>query len=75
LTKAGLAFLFAQLWARTEKMQASRVMLTGNPAGRICYPLTAMHGLHVIGGIIALLRHPRVLHKCGSGARLSLPLG
>lgn len=46
------AFLCVQLWAWTE-MQAARVMLSGNPAGTFFYLLTAMHGLHVAGGIVA----------------------
>lgn len=46
------AFLGAQLWAWSE-MQAARVTLAGNPAGTFFYLLTAMHGFHVIGGLVA----------------------
>lgn len=45
-----LAFLGAQLWA-WQVLQAARVMPAGNPAASFFYLLTAMHGLHVIGGL------------------------
>jgi cytochrome c oxidase subunit 3 len=45
-------FLGAQLWA-WQALLANRVMLAGNPAGSFFYLLTAMHGLHVIGGLVA----------------------
>ncbi|VTU44782.1 cytochrome c oxidase subunit 3 [Variovorax sp. RA8] len=47
-------FLGVQLWAWSD-MQAARVMLAGNPAGSFFYLLTAMHGLHVAGGIVAVV--------------------
>ncbi|RJG07801.1 bb3-type cytochrome oxidase subunit III [Noviherbaspirillum cavernae] len=45
-----LAFLCVQLWA-WQALLANRVMPVGNPAGSFFYLLTAMHGLHVIGGL------------------------
>lgn len=56
-----LAFICAQLWA-WQSLQAARVGLTGNPAASFFYLLTSMHGLHVIGGLVAwgvTLRHAR----------------
>jgi cytochrome c oxidase subunit 3 len=45
-----LEFVAVQFWAWGE-MQAARVVVTGNPAGTFFYLLTAMHGLHVAGGL------------------------
>jgi cytochrome c oxidase subunit 3 len=47
-----LAFLAAQLWA-WEALLDMRVMPTGNPAASFFYLLTAMHGLHAAGGLVA----------------------
>ncbi|NRF68327.1 bb3-type cytochrome oxidase subunit III [Aquincola sp. S2] len=47
-----MAFLGAQLWAWSV-LQSARVTLTGNPAASFFYVLTALHGLHVLGGLIA----------------------
>lgn len=46
-----LAFLGVQLWA-WQILLSSRVLPAGNPAGSFFYLLTAMHGLHVLGGLI-----------------------
>jgi cytochrome c oxidase subunit 3 len=54
-----LAFLAVQLWA-WQALRAAQVMPAGNPAASFFYLLTAMHGLHVIGGLVgwaAALRH------------------
>lgn len=48
------AFLGVQVWAWSE-MQEARVMLNGNPAGSFFYVLTALHGLHVAGGLVAVV--------------------
>lgn len=45
-----LAFLLVQLWA-WQTLQAIHVMPAGSPAASFFYLLTAMHGLHVAGGI------------------------
>ncbi|MET0963120.1 MAG: bb3-type cytochrome oxidase subunit III [Noviherbaspirillum sp.] len=49
-----LIFLFAQSWA-WQALLASRISATGNPAASYFYLLTAMHGLHVAGGMVAWL--------------------
>jgi cytochrome c oxidase subunit 3 len=57
LLAAGLcmiAFLFVQSWA-WQALLASRITATGSPAGSYFYLLTAMHGLHVAGGIVVWL--------------------
>ncbi|MBI3284782.1 MAG: cytochrome c oxidase subunit 3 [Burkholderiales bacterium] len=48
---ASLGFLAAQLWA-WQALAARQVTLAGNPAGSFFYLLTAMHGLHVLGGLV-----------------------
>ena len=47
-----LAFLGVQLWA-WQVLYALRVMPAGNPAASFFYLLTALHGLHVLGGLVA----------------------
>ena len=51
-----LAFVFlaAQLWA-WQSLRAAGVVVTGNPSASFFYMLTALHGLHVIGGLIAFV--------------------
>ena len=51
---SALAFLCAQLWA-WQALLTMRVTPAGNPAGSFFYLLTAMHGLHVAGGLIGWL--------------------
>ena len=46
------AFLGVQLWA-WGTLQQAQVFISGNPAASFFYLLTAMHGLHVIGGLVA----------------------
>lgn len=46
-----LAFLGSQLWAWSA-LQTRHVMPAGNPAASFFYLLTAMHGLHVAGGLV-----------------------
>jgi len=47
-----VGFLVAQWWA-WQALQADNVVLTGNPAASFFYLLTALHGLHVAGGLVA----------------------
>ncbi len=47
-----LAFLAVQWWAWLDLL-ARQVTPVGNPAGSLFYLLTAMHGLHVMGGLVA----------------------
>jgi cytochrome c oxidase subunit 3 len=49
---AAAAFLCVQLWAWQALIDA-RVLLASNPAASFFYLLTALHGLHVIGGLVA----------------------
>lgn len=44
------AFVVSQLWA-WQALGAMQVTPAGNPAGSFFYLLTAMHGLHVLGGL------------------------
>lgn len=56
------AFVLAQLGS-WQALQAARVMLAGNPAASFFYLLTALHGLHVLGGLVAwgwTARQPRL---------------
>lgn len=46
-----IAFLAAQLWG-WQALQAIHVTASGNPAGSFFYLLTAMHALHVAGGLV-----------------------
>lgn len=46
---AGL-FVISQLWGWQE-LASRKVLPVGNPAGSFLYVLTALHGLHVIGGL------------------------
>jgi len=47
-----LAFLAAQCWAWLA-LQSAHVVVAGNPAASFFYVLTALHGLHVGGGLVA----------------------
>ncbi|HYD82331.1 MAG TPA: bb3-type cytochrome oxidase subunit III [Paucimonas sp.] len=47
-----LGFIGMQVWGWRDLL-AMRVMPTGNPAASFFYLLTAMHGLHVLGGLAA----------------------
>ena len=47
-----LAFLASQLWA-WRAMDAARLTLEANPANSFFYLITGLHGLHVIGGLVA----------------------
>ncbi|WP_282824137.1 bb3-type cytochrome oxidase subunit III [Pelomonas sp. V22] len=46
---AGL-FVVSQLWGWDE-LASRKLLPVGNPAGSFLYVLTALHGLHVIGGL------------------------
>jgi cytochrome c oxidase subunit 3 len=48
-----LAFLAGQLIAWKQLAQ-QRIFISTNPSSSFFYMLTAMHGLHLIGGIAAL---------------------
>ena len=44
------AFLAGQLWA-WQQLSAAGYFLTANPANAFFYMLTALHGLHLLGGL------------------------
>ena len=52
---ATAAFLAGQIAAWRE-LAASGYLLTGGPANSFFYLLTAAHGLHILGGLVALAR-------------------
>lgn len=51
---SALAFLVVQYWA-WQALLASGITGTGNPAASFFYLLTAMHALHVFGGLLCWL--------------------
>jgi cytochrome c oxidase subunit 3 len=53
-TALGIAFLAGQLLA-WRQLAAQGVFLVTNPSSSFFYVLTAAHGLHLLGGIVALL--------------------
>ena len=54
-----VGFLCVQLWAWSAMTQA-QVMPAGNPSGSFFYLLTAMHGLHLAGGLVGWAMAARV---------------
>jgi cytochrome c oxidase subunit III len=50
---AALAFLIGQLFA-WQQLTTTGYVLTSNPASSFFYLITALHGVHLIGGLIAL---------------------
>jgi cytochrome c oxidase subunit 3 len=50
----GMAFLAGQILA-WQQLAAAGVFLDSNPSNSFFYLLTGLHGLHLLGGIIALL--------------------
>jgi len=48
-------FLFGQLVAWTQLLAAGRTV-TGNPANAFFYLLTALHGIHILGGLYVWAR-------------------
>lgn len=65
------AFVASQLWA-WQALYALHVVPANNPAGSFFYLLTAMHGLHVVGGLVAFAY---VAMDRGSGARTVTRIG
>lgn len=63
-----LAFVASQLWA-WQALAEARVSLAGNPAASFFYLLTAMHALHVGGGLVAWLH---VLRSAPTPERIAL---
>ena len=52
---ATLGFLGGQL-AAWHELAASGFLVTGNPSNSFFYVLTGLHGLHILGGLVALAR-------------------
>lgn len=52
---SALAFLAGQLLA-WQQLVAAGYFLSANPANAFFYMLTAAHGLHIVGGLVALAR-------------------
>jgi len=53
-TALGVAFLAGQLFA-WKQMAAAGVYLSTNPSSSFLYLLSGAHGLHLVGGVLALL--------------------
>lgn len=66
-----VAFVGTQLWA-WQAMYAMHVVPANNPAGSFFYLLTAMHGLHVVGGLVGFAI---VAADRGSGLRTMTRIG
>ncbi|MBO4122267.1 cytochrome c oxidase subunit 3 [Cupriavidus gilardii] len=47
-----LGFVASQLWA-WQALGAADILPANNPAGSFFYMLTGMHGLHMVGGLVA----------------------
>lgn len=65
-----LVFLAAQFWA-WQALLALQVSPAGNPAASFFYLLTAMHGLHVLGGLVAWAWTTRVAWRHTDPLRVS----
>jgi len=65
------AFVCSQLWAWAA-LYAAHVVPANNPAGSFFYMLTAMHGLHMIGGLVGFAF---VALDRGSGTRTLIRIG
>ncbi len=50
----GLAFLICQ-YAGWLVLKDNGVYINGNPAGSFVYVISMVHGVHILGGLIALL--------------------
>jgi cytochrome c oxidase subunit 3 len=72
---AAVAFLVGQLLAWQQLAGAGHFLAT-SPSAAFFYVLTATHGLHIVGGLVALGRTiAKVLHGFGPGkVRLSVEL-
>ncbi len=53
-TALGVLFLVGQLWL-WRQLAAAGVYLSSNPSSSFFYVLTGAHGLHLLGGVVALL--------------------
>jgi cytochrome c oxidase subunit III len=58
----GLGFVGGQVLAWRELMDRG-IYMKGSPSSSFFYVLTAMHGVHLVGGILALLYAATVVHR------------
>ncbi len=66
-----LAFLGSQWWA-WQALDTARVMMAGNPAASFFYLLTAMHALHLLGGLAAWAVTAQLAWERADAARVAL---
>jgi cytochrome c oxidase subunit 3 len=66
-----LAFLGSQWWA-WQALADARVALAGNPAASFFYLLTAMHALHLLGGVAAWAVTAQLAWERADAARVAL---
>jgi cytochrome c oxidase subunit 3 len=69
-TLLGLTFLAGQLIA-WRQLSAAGVFLSSNPSSSFFYVLSAAHGLHLAGGVLALLYVAFRTWTVAAGARIS----
>jgi cytochrome c oxidase subunit 3 len=68
-----LAFLSGQLVA-WQQLTGEGYRLAANPANAFFYVLTGLHGLHLLGGLVALGRTTEKAWRTADTARLRLPV-
>ena len=66
-----LVFLAGQLWA-WQQLDTAGYYLTTNPANAFFYLLTALHGLHLLGGLWVWTRTTVRLHRGAAVREMSL---
>lgn len=64
-----LGFVFGQVFV-WRQLHADGYYLAGNPATAFFYLLTALHGVHLLGGLVAWARILVGLHSAADPARL-----
>ncbi len=60
-----ISFLLGQLWVWRE-LNMQGYYLSTNPANSFFYLITTVHGLHLLGGLVAWARNMRRLHNHGN---------
>lgn len=68
-----LCFLGGQLWVWGE-LTALGYFVKDNPANSFFYLITAVHGLHMIGGLVAWLRTALKMRGSSTGEQVSISL-
>lgn len=61
---SSVLFLGVQLWA-WQALNALNLTVAGNPANSFFYLITGLHGLHVMGGLVAAALAGRHLFRAG----------